>query len=74
MDYGLVRGEGELGGHEKEAMGGGGALCRVPSKDVWVFGRKVQLGDGARESGAKSGRVKSAASDFGVPDLQYLLT
>lgn len=38
-------------------------MCRVPSKLSGVFGRKVQLGDGARESGAKSGgRVKSAAT------------
>lgn len=64
MDYDLARGEGELDGHEKEAMGGGGALCAVcrPSC-LGCLERKVQLGDRARESGAKSGgRVKSAAT------------
>lgn len=64
-------GEGQVGGHEKEAMGVEVpcAVCRPRCLGVW---EESPTGDGARESGAKSGRVKSAAT-FGVTNVPAYL-
>lgn len=69
VGHGLVleRGEGQVGGHEKEkeAMG---RRCLVPFAVQRCLGvwKESPTGDGARESGAKSGSVKSAAT-LGLP-------